>query len=291
MGPLQITLDGEPLTTLKSDKVRALLAHLALEADRPHRREKLAGLLWPEQPEQDARTNLRHALSNLRKAIDNQKAEPPFLLVSRQTIQFNTASDAWVDVTAFIQTLETPAPTVHDLEQAVDLYQGEFLEGFSIGDSAIFDEWVTLKREQLRRQASATLQRLIAYHEANEEYETALTYAWRQLDLEPWQEEGHRQVMHLLALNGQRGAALAQYEACRQLLVEELGVKPTPETAALHKRILAGEIVAAAEAAGPPPHNLPVQSTPFVGRALSESSRELFYEGKATTGLYPFAGQ
>ena len=62
LGPFQVTLDGQPVTDFKSDKVRALLAYLAVEADRPHRREVLAGLLWPEMPDRQARSNLRDVL-------------------------------------------------------------------------------------------------------------------------------------------------------------------------------------------------------------------------------------
>ena len=105
-GPVEVTLDGEVVTAFKSDKARALLAYLVVEAERPHRREKLAGLLWPEWPEQAARGNLRRVLANLRLAIGDHHATPPFLHISRETIQFNSASDAWVDVTAFTDLLE-----------------------------------------------------------------------------------------------------------------------------------------------------------------------------------------
>jgi DNA-binding SARP family transcriptional activator len=249
LGPPQIALDENSITDFGSDKVRALLFYLASEPDQPHRRETLAGLLWPDYPERSARASLRSALADLRKAIGDRQTEPPFLHISRQAIQLNTDSDAWCDAVAFASTPESvPASQAMSLQlaqklaQAVALYRGDFLTGFSIGDSAIFDEWATLKREQLRRQASASLQRLTAYHEANKAYETALTYAWRQLDLEPWQEEGHRQVMRLLALNGQRGAALAQYETCRHTLAEELNLEPAPETSALYEQIRDGNL-------------------------------------------------
>ena len=85
LGSFQVTLAGEPVTSFESDKVRALLAYLAVEADRPHRRDSLVGLLWPDWPDRAARNNLRHALANLRKAICDRDATPPFLLISRET--------------------------------------------------------------------------------------------------------------------------------------------------------------------------------------------------------------
>jgi len=106
LGPHQVTLDGQPVTGFKSSKVRALLAYLAVEADRPHRREVLAGLLWPDWPDRDALSNLRYALSNLRRVIGDRTAEPPFLLITRDTLHFNTASDYWLDVAAFTDLTE-----------------------------------------------------------------------------------------------------------------------------------------------------------------------------------------
>ena len=90
----QAIYDGKPLTDFESDKARALLAYLAVEADRPHRRESLAGLLWPDTPERTARTNLRSALANLRQVIHDHQEIPAFLEVTRQTIQFNRSSNS-----------------------------------------------------------------------------------------------------------------------------------------------------------------------------------------------------
>ena len=105
LGRFQVTLDGEPVTTFESDKVRALLAYLAVEAEQPHRRERLAGLLWPERPERAARQSLSQALFNLRHASGDREATPPFLNVSSQTLGFNRASDYSLDVTAFTASL------------------------------------------------------------------------------------------------------------------------------------------------------------------------------------------
>ena len=84
-----VFLDGAQVTSLESDRVRVLLAYLAVEADRSHRPERLAGLLWPEWPEARARQNLSQALFNLREAIGDHQAEPSLLLINRATLQFN----------------------------------------------------------------------------------------------------------------------------------------------------------------------------------------------------------
>ena len=166
LGTLQIALDEQPVKDFKSDKVRALLVYLAVEADRPHRREVLAALLWPEMPERSARNNLRDALSNLRQVIGDRtlsgdgEATPPFLLIERNTIQFNASSDRWLDVARFCELVEADGgdrPAHQQLAEAVGLYRGGFLEGFSLKDSPAFDDWSLLTRERLQRQALLAL--------------------------------------------------------------------------------------------------------------------------------------
>src|SRR5262249_31013870 len=93
LGPLDVQLDGQSIVSQAYDRVWPLLIYLALEAARPHRRDALIGLLWPEQPDHAARANLRQALTQLRQALGDHTAQPPFLLIARETIQFNSASD------------------------------------------------------------------------------------------------------------------------------------------------------------------------------------------------------
>jgi DNA-binding SARP family transcriptional activator len=247
LGPFQATLDGQLVTGFESNKVRALLAYLAVEAGRPHPREVLAGLLWPDWPDQAALGNLRHILSNLRQAIRDHQADPPFLLITREAIQFNSASDTCLDVAMFTGLIAADTSgslAIDRLRQAVALYRGSFLEGFSLSDSPAFEEWILLKREQIAWQMSQALHRLATYGEQCGQYEQAQAYARRQLELEPWDEETHRQLMRLLALSGQRSTALAQYATCRRLLAQELGVEPARETTALYESIRDGTLEA-----------------------------------------------
>jgi DNA-binding SARP family transcriptional activator len=241
LGGFEVTLDGQPVTGFESNKVRALLAYLATETGRAHSRDKLAGLLWPDMPDRAARNNLRYALSNLRKAIGDQPSQP-FLCISGQTIQLNLARNVEVDVLTFEQRLAQSPLTPSGLEEAVNLYRGDFLEGFSIGDDMAYDEWSMLKREHLQRQALRALRHLAQAHEKDGDISGALPFAWRRVELESWSEENHRYLMHLLALNGQRSAALAQYEVCQRALAEELDVEPSIETTQLYQRIRDGEI-------------------------------------------------
>ena len=114
LGPVAVTRDGQPITAFATGKVRALLAYLAVEAGRPHRREALAELFWPAQPPQVARTSLRQALATLRQALGDTDAVPRFLLIARETVQFNRTSDHALDVDAFTALLAACEHHAHD---------------------------------------------------------------------------------------------------------------------------------------------------------------------------------
>jgi predicted ATPase/DNA-binding SARP family transcriptional activator/Tfp pilus assembly protein PilF len=272
LGPLHVALAGEPISAFRSDKDRALLAFLALESDRPHRREALIGLLWPELPQTLAFNNLRKTLHHLRQTLRDQWAVPPSLLITPKTIQFNPDSDYRLDVAEFAALLEacrqhrhrhveTCAACSQRLRQAAEIYRGDLLQGFFLADCVAFDEWSLVKREWLRRQALETFSTLAAFDARRAEYALAQRYAMRQLALEPWRETAHRQLMQALAARGERGAALAQYVACRRVLAEELGVEPERETTELYEQIVAGN-----RSAQPVASNLKPLAMPFIGR-------------------------
>ncbi|MGF1506892.1 MAG: BTAD domain-containing putative transcriptional regulator [Anaerolineae bacterium] len=264
-------LGGEPVTARLSDRGRALLVYLMLEADRPHPRDQLAAMLWPDSDPSNALHSLRQALSGLRKAIGDRAAGPPYLLVERGSVQFNRGSEHWVDVTAFqqgIESIQGMRLSIEAVQQAVDLYRGPFLAQMDPLDSLTFDEWVSLRREMLNRQAIEALEALLGVYERRGDYPAAQRSAARIVQLAPWEEYGHIQLMRLMAVNGQWSAALEQYAACRRLLSEHLGVDPMPDTTALYNEIrrhaAAGQPFPPQTA--PPPNNLPPEETPFNGR-------------------------
>jgi predicted ATPase/DNA-binding SARP family transcriptional activator/class 3 adenylate cyclase len=255
LGPFQVTLNGEPVTRFGSDTARALLAYLAMHPGVAHRRDALAGLLWPEQPDAEALRNLRVALSRLREAIGDRETDVPLLQVTRRTIQLaddaRWSLDVWAMRDALTATREHDHAQIEGcgacakrLQELVDLYRGEFLAGFTL-DSAPFEEWLVVEREGLHLQALEALRALASYHETQGDYESAIACARRQVELEPWREVAHRQWMRALALSGHRGAALAQYDACQRVLLDELGVQPEPATIELYEDIRSGKLAAA----------------------------------------------
>lgn len=273
LGPPQITRAGGA-ALVRVRKELALLAYLAVEHRNEHSRDTLLEMFWPESPEEAARNSLRVALSNLRAALG--EAATPFLVSTRHSVQFNASSDHTLDVATFERLCAERRGHCHDdgalcaecaarLTQALALYRGDFLAGFTLPDSTSFEEWALVVRERLHQQALEALDSLAAYHDQRGDNAALARAARRQIELEPWREQAHRQLMRALAAMGERAAALAAYERCRQVLEDELGVEPDEETSSLYQRISAGELAPTAPSAQFTPR-LPAQLTPFIGR-------------------------
>jgi DNA-binding SARP family transcriptional activator/predicted ATPase len=269
LGKPQILQDGVPVTRFVYNKALALLVYLAV-TKRPHSRESLAGLFWGEMPDMAAKANLRKILSVLREIAASN------IEIDRQEVSFNRDSNYWLDTGIFESKLQDPTPNLFTpaeipdqnvklLDEAVQLYKGEFLEGFYVRDAPAFEEWVLPERERLRQRMLQALYRLAAYHTDRGHYARGIAYTTRLMTLEPWHEEVHQQMMLLLALTGQRSAALNQFEICRRLLADELGVQPNRDTVDLHRRIARGEVTSQ-PAPARLPRDWPSEATPFVGR-------------------------
>ncbi len=241
LGSMQLTRGEKTLRGFESNKARALLAYLVVEAARPHQRRRLAAMLWPEMPETTALSNLRYALSNLRKVIGDRSAQPHYLMITPQTIQFNIKSSYQVDVAVFERYCALAQDNPLDFESlrmSAELYKCHFLEGFSIPDSIPFEEWMLLKRERLDRMAYQVFHQLARDCELSGDYERAIAFAESSIRLDPWREEVHRLVMRCLYFSGQRSAAIAQYEACCHSIEADLGLQPGPETKQLYQKIV-----------------------------------------------------
>lgn len=274
LGPPQVWVNGEPAIELRGQKVLALLAYLALEAGRGHRRDALAALFWPDQPEEQGYQNLRQTLARLRRLLDDAHADPPHLLIETHTIRFNRASDYWLDVEALAAVLTAIKRHPHrrlaacpgclaQLGRAIELYRGELLAQLHAVTSSAFEEWLLLSREALDRQICTALQAMADAQLAQGDFRGAAGYARRLLRLEPWDEMALRGLLCALAQGEGRNAALRQYEAFRAALVRELGVEPEDETASLAAAIRSGTLARPPCAA---PSRLPATAAPLIGR-------------------------
>jgi DNA-binding SARP family transcriptional activator len=238
-GRPQILMDGRVVQDIRSAKARAVLYYLAAVGE-PTSRQLLAGLFWSDKADESARRNLRGIIYKL-KNVGGES----ILLADRDMIGIDPAVNLSVDIAQFEGLLAEPHPSVEQMSKATHLYRGDFLEDYHIADAPLFDEWVVAQRERLRQQAEQTFYRLVIAYTDRRQLHQGIDSCTRLLELWPWAEEGHRQLMHLFAMDGQRSAALNQYDICSDILYEDLGVEPSDETTALYDQILAGEIGAA----------------------------------------------
>lgn len=280
LGAPQVVLAETPVTGFVTRKAEALFYYLAATG-RMHTRDALAALFWPDTSDSRAKKNLRDLLFNLRQILGD------YLIITRTTLTFAQDRPYWLDV----EQLRTQVKQVSSsagldaLHNVIELYQGEFLEGFFVRDAIAFEEWMLLEREQLHELHLHVLSRLVDYYIAVQDYSAALPFTQKLLALQPWHEQAHRQQMLCLAHTGRLREALAQYHLCRKLLANELALAPTPETTNLYELLRAGQLpnvepisrlhAPVAIRSSPqlqvfhlPPNNLPRQLTPFFGRAI-----------------------
>lgn len=244
-------LDKKPVK-VERRKTLALAAYLALgsgggDASQSGRRGlwlgygrgTLATMFWSEATQQRAGAYLRQALWDLTHAIGEE-----WIAREGSFIQFDPQREIWVDVNEFELRLEswkagrlTPVAAIQSLTEAVALYRADFLAGFTLRDSAAFDEWQSSQAELLRLHFKQILEALVHLNTRQRNWEAALSAARRWLDLDRLDEAAHRALMQVYYLSGQRNAALQQYQQCCELLSAELGVNPEPETVALFERL------------------------------------------------------
>ena len=242
LGRPYVEIDGTEVALSRRKNI-ALLAYLALVAE-PRRRAELIALLWPELDTYHAQTALRRDLWVLKQTLDNRG-----LIVSHDSVGL-AATDIWCDVTAFQQLLAThraqhddaqqpPDECIERLATAVQLYRDDFLRGFSLRDSPPFDEWHLVQTEALRHDLSVALETLIRAYTQQDNLDLAITYAQRLLELDPLHEPAHYQLMQLYGKAGRYAAARKQFQRCKQLLAEQLGVEPAADTVRLQAELYA----------------------------------------------------
>jgi len=248
-----------PLRTL-AGKSLALLCYLAVTRQ-THARSSLAGLLWGELPETDARNNLRVSLSRLRQHLNT------YLHITHETVAFNEANPHWLDVQVFEKEARTSSEETI-LRQAMTLYKGDFLQELYVRDAPVFEDWVTQQRNRLHNQAIQGWFGLAQMGLAEGRIAAAIDDLHHLLEHQPWHEEAHHELMRAFALSGQRTAALSQFERCRHILQRELGVQPGAATQALFEQIRSGTLPL-------PSVNIPTYQEQVVPQPIKNASNRL----------------
>ena len=253
LGEPQILYGMSSLVEPLASKEQALLIYLACQPEQRFSREHLATLLWGEIPQSRARYNLRRALWNLRRVLDEIGLSPEACLtVERSWVCISPSAPCWVDVLDFERVLQacfqdpqSPFSSTsgggRQIRRALDLYKGDFLAEFSVLHAPNFEEWLTFERERLFLLLLRALTSLIQGFIARGERGAAIAACQRLLVLDPLQEDIHRLLMRLYWETGQRAQALRQYRTYQDLLQRELGIEPLEETHDLYQLILQQE--------------------------------------------------
>ena len=257
LGQFSLELDGKPLD-LPSRPAQALLAYLILNAGTAHRREKLAGLIWPDASETNARSNLRHALWRIRKTVGAD-----YLNADDISVAFNTDAPYTLDATQLERAVRPDAPA-QALIDIVSVYAGEFLPGF-------YDDWIALERERLQALFERQIETLIDRLLAEQRWRDVVDWAERWIALGQVPESAYRALMIAHFNLGNASHVAAVYQRCADALRKDLDVEPSDRTRALYQQLSRGAASEppAAPVTAPPRltlHNLPAPATPFVGR-------------------------
>lgn len=251
LGSPRIARGDQLHTSFRTKRVLALIAYLLLE-QRSVPRTELVALLWPNKSESDGRTDLRWTLSQAKKLL------PHGWTATRASIALQTDAGFSTDIATIRAADGNNSASLLPLISTDPLLQGFFLD-----DSPEFETWLLNQREWWRR----TLRQLLTQrvHQLRErEPARALAFAELLVAQDSWQEDGHRLVMRIQGEMGQHSAAAEQFQLCRRLLAENLGVEPSAETIALHQQIQAsGPLTTAFKAT---PSSLPTPTTTLVGR-------------------------
>ncbi|RPI86011.1 MAG: hypothetical protein EHM41_09600, partial [Chloroflexi bacterium] len=229
LGQFEVIMDGKSLT-IPTRNAQSLFAYLLLNAGKAQRREKLAGLLWPDSNEENARSNLRHELWRLRKAFA-AKADAYFL-IDDLTVAFNSKSDYSFDVLK-LEKAPLENSTADDFIEAISAYRGELLPGF-------YEEWITVDRARLAALFGARITLLLDILQSEGRWADVVDWASRWIALGEWPEPAYRALITAYANRGDLSKAVAAYDGLAKGLQKELGIKPSEQTQELYKRLKAG---------------------------------------------------
>jgi TolB-like protein/Flp pilus assembly protein TadD len=221
--------DGGPMA-LATRKDRMLLAYLALSAARPQPRERLAGLLWSDRAEVQARDSLKQSLSSIRQVLRQAGVDP--LRTDRDSVTFEPAQFD-TDAIEFAALAMEPGASA----RAAALYRGELLESID-GTTVEFDTWLRSERERINNLALRVLEQLALGATGIRAIDDAVRIGRYLLSRDPLREPVYRALMRLSVLNQDRVEALKIYSSCREILKKELGVAPDTKTEELYRDIL-----------------------------------------------------
>jgi predicted ATPase/DNA-binding SARP family transcriptional activator len=228
LGKFDIRIDGAPIE-IRSRKAQSLLAYLLMHTGSQHRREKIAGILWPDSDESLARSKLRYALWQLRNAISDQ-----YILADKISLAFNQGTDYWFDCAEF-DNKSAEQLSSEELRYVVALYQGEFLPGF-------YEDWILLTRDRLQASYEQKIARLLQRLCSESRWDEIPDWAESWISYGQTPEPAFQALIVAHSQMGDNARASGAYLRCEQALDKELGVEPSELTKNIYELVSAGKI-------------------------------------------------
>ncbi len=243
LGKFSVMLDGKLMDNLSGKKTKALLAYLLLNHPKPVHREALLDKFWGGSTTDSARNCLNVTLHAIRKFAEQVAPGKPFIIFKDDSYQLNPDLLVERDVDLFDnywkkgrqieqnQSMEAAVDTYH---QAFAFYRGELLEDL------LYEDWLNYERDRLKENMLVILDRLSAHFFEKGRFQVCLNLCQRMLEKDNCIEEAHRRVMKCYHEIGLRDKAIRQFQKCRDILKEELGVAPGKVTTELFEVIMRG---------------------------------------------------
>lgn len=244
LGKFQIFWAGQSFDGIHARKQQELLSYLLVHRDRPHPRETLAAVFWGDYPTERSRKYLRQALWQLQSSLNQIcPAAPEILLVEDRWVQFNPHVNCQLDIAEFelackvcraISPSTSPVDRVEVLKQAAALYQGDLLEGW-------YSDWCLFERERLQNEYVGLLEKIISFCDRQQDCIQGLEYAQKALQIDPFAEWIHYQMMRFYSYSDRRVEALRQYKRCEQLMRDEMHAAPSAQMQAFYQQLSRGD--------------------------------------------------
>ena len=277
LGQFDISLDGKPIE-VHSRSAQSLLAYLIMNAGISQRREKLAGMFWPDSTDAKSRSYLRQALWRTRKAVT---ADPlswrDYLQADDISVVFGSASEYWLDVDVILKKKDAEIYTVEDLIQIASVYRGDLLPGF-------YDEWVYLERERLRAAYEHKMKLLMDQLLKGQRWDDVLHWGEHWIALGYASEAAYRGMMIANACMDDTSSAILIFNRCAENLERDLGVEPSPRTKAIHEQLVNGELPEVAPTPPIVPEHIVTDESPIPGKPpykglqyFDEADAEIFF--------------
>ncbi|MGF6375388.1 DNA-binding SARP family transcriptional activator [Clostridiales Family XIII bacterium PM5-7] len=244
----RIEIEGQEVLTKLNNKALALVLYLASKQGESISKEVISEIFWPEQQEENARSNLRQTLSYIKKVCNEEWGsvigeDVSIITSERNLCAMNENLNITVDIIDYQNLIQEaketdePMKKINYLQQAADIYQGNILTGIYVRGSAAFEEWLMYERESVNQNLVQICKNLSELYRKANQLEKAIDCLKKLLAVDPLLEDVHLALMQLYYDNKERTKAIYQYKECVKILGEELNIGPMEETRNLYKQI------------------------------------------------------